>query len=165
MWTLLFKWGSIPNCEENLLHDFSMTSVPSSDILRTTCLLKKKKVPTKKNELVKLCSEQRSKAVLNGFHQLNNCVVILLLKQNKTRTAPSRCLILFFCRIETLTQELVPQHGLLPNLEFCCIQRHLQYKADKILNQRCCSKYRLLSILNHFYLCLLCEQNSRVSCV
>lgn len=71
-------------------------------------LIKKKKVPTKKNELVKLCSEQRSKAVLNGFHQLNNCVVILLLKQNKTRTAPSRCLILFFCRIETLTQELVP---------------------------------------------------------
>lgn len=112
MWTLLFKWGSIPNCEENLLHDFSMTSVPNNVyravISSAQHAYKKKKVPTKKNELVKLCSEQRSKAVLNGFHQLNNCVVILLLKQNKTRTAPSRCLILFFCRIETLTQELVP---------------------------------------------------------
>lgn len=43
----------------------------------------KKKVQQKKYELVKLCSKQRSKAVLNGFHQLNNCVVILLLKKNK----------------------------------------------------------------------------------
>lgn len=69
-------------------------------------MLLKKEVQQKKYELVKLCSKQRSKAVLNGFHQLNNCVVILLLKK-KQKTAPSRCLILFLCRIETLTQELV----------------------------------------------------------